>query len=152
MKRLIAVLLLSLIILTSCAPAPGEPLDETPLSVDSSSLLSAQVGFTVTQPADSRNHAFSIINDVIAQMEFSYMGMNFTFRGSMIYSGQSLYGMFDNFESSQTEILSDESEATYSIFKDGACIITWYDSGVHKSLYCKRTLDKSILVQLAEQL
>lgn len=151
-KTVCAFLLLLLLLISSCAPEPGQPLNESSVDVESLEMLSNQIGFSVTLPEDARNTSFFIINDVIAQVTFAYEGIAYTFRASKIYSGQSLYGMYDNFSSETTFTLTDNTEAVNSVFKDGANLVTWFDAGVYKSLYCTKNISENTFITICDSL
>lgn len=152
MKKTICFILVFLIILLSgCEVKPPMPLDEVSVPTEDVSSLSSQIGIQMSVPQKARNVMCSIINDLIAECEFSYDGVIFAHRASKTYSGTQLYGVAGKTKEVESFENGDIEVDVFS-FENGATVALWYENGNHHSLYSLKIVSAEVLKSIIKEL
>ena len=151
MKKILCFM--SVLILIFCTACSGSAvLEETSVPADNIDELSARIGIEMSLPDGAGNVQYSIINDLIAQVQFTYNGIVFTHRSSKAYSGPALYGIEKQYTIIETITVGEDVEAVLTSFKDGATLVEWYENGNHHSLYSAKVIGTDVLTEIIEKL
>lgn len=149
MKRLIALLITVIMLISGCAPSVGYS-EDTVEEVESLENLCEQSGLEIKIPSTARNSEFRIINNYIAESKFSFNTVIFTYRASKITSGEQLSGIAEKAESETELDLGERAEVTVYTYKDGSREATWYVNGTYNSLYTENNATNDLLTEICD--
>lgn len=157
MKKIFSAFLLILIILSmfSCSDdvttdISGE--EEITAQPESAEMLSEQIGFDVSAPATAKDAEYYILNNVIAQINFSFNNILYEYRSSKIYRGEQLHKK--NLDNSTKSELDINGRATVELYRDqeNGTVAQWYINGTAYSLYSVKNASDDAVIELCDLL
>lgn len=154
MKRLLIltlVLILTICTFTSCSS--GDALVyETHENAESVESLSAQLGIDITVPSTARNVTCSIINGLIANVDFSFNTVLYNYRASKINSGALMSNVTGDITENGVIDIGDRAQVSTYTDEDGKRIAIWYKGGTHYVLSCAKAVSNDTLTELCDLL
>jgi len=107
-----------------------------------------KLGISMTLPAGATETVYSLIDDDVAQITFSYNGIAYTYRGSKLCKDQALDGIYDNFTDGYFNIDLNGSDFELYTAVNGNRLASWSIDEVNYSLYSGETVENTVLENL----
>ena len=157
MRKTISLFLIALIVfsLASCGKKQNVPYtqeNETAVPAESAEDVARQLNINITLPDTARNVECAIVNDIIAQINFSFNSILYEYRASKLIYDQQLCKRTYNASKGVTLNIGDRAQLEVFDADEGGKAVLWYVEGTCYSLTCSKNISNDAITELCDLL